>query len=162
VSCSDVFGMETPRRGSRRRLASRAIGDAYTTAPGSADRHFGVRDAAVRVTATQGRTTMNDYLPHAYRDFRAAYPTVANTLDQLGQAADGVGPLDERTRRLVHLGIAIGALAEGAVRSNVRKALDAGASVDEVRHVSLLAITTSGFPTAIAGLGWTEEVLAAP
>ena len=48
------------------------------------------------------------------------------------------------------------------MRSNVRKALDAGASVDEIRHVSLLAITTSGFPTAIAGLAWTEEVLAAP
>ncbi len=105
---------------------------------------------------------MNDYLPLAYRDFRATYPEVANTLDQLGQAADEAGPLDERTRRLVHLGIAIGAVAEGAVRSNVRKALDAGASVDEIRQVSLLAITTSGFPTAIAGLGWTEEVLAAP
>jgi 4-carboxymuconolactone decarboxylase len=105
---------------------------------------------------------MSDYLPLAYRDFRATYPEVANTLDRVGQAADAAGPLDERTRRLVHLGIAIGALAEGAVRSNVRKALDAGASVEEVRHVSLLAITTSGFPTAIAGLGWTEEVLAAP
>jgi alkylhydroperoxidase/carboxymuconolactone decarboxylase family protein YurZ len=104
---------------------------------------------------------MNDYLPPAYREFRATYPKVANTLDHLGHAADGAGPLDERTRRLVHLGIAIGAVAEGAVRSNVRKALDAGASIDEIRQVSLLAITTSGFPTAIAGLGWTEEVLAA-
>ncbi|HEY4610888.1 MAG TPA: carboxymuconolactone decarboxylase family protein [Ilumatobacteraceae bacterium] len=104
---------------------------------------------------------MHDYLPLAYREFRATYPDVANSLDQLGQAADGAGPLDERTRRLVHLGIAIGAVAEGAVRSNVRKALDAGASVDEIRQVSLLAITTSGFPTAIAGLGWTEEVLGA-
>jgi alkylhydroperoxidase/carboxymuconolactone decarboxylase family protein YurZ len=122
---------------------------------------FDARDAAARVTATQGRPTMNDYLPLAYRDFRATYPEVANTLDQLGHAADEAGPLDERTRRLVHLGIAIGSLAEGAVRSNVRKALDAGASVDEIRQVSLLAITTSGFPTAIAGLGWTEEVLAA-
>jgi 4-carboxymuconolactone decarboxylase len=102
---------------------------------------------------------MSDYLPLAYRDFRANYPRVAESLDHLGQAVDGVGPLDERTRRLVHLGIAIGALAEGAVRSNVRKALDAGATADEVRQVSLLAITTSGFPTAIAGLGWTEEVL---
>jgi len=104
---------------------------------------------------------MSEYLPSPYREFRANYPGVADTLDQLGRATDEAGPLDERTRRLVHLGIAIGALAEGAVRSNVRKALDAGASVDEVRHVSLLAITTKGFPAAIAGLAWTEEVLAA-
>jgi 4-carboxymuconolactone decarboxylase len=104
---------------------------------------------------------MSDYLPAAYREFRGRYPRVADALDQLGEASAGAGPLDERTQRLVHLGIAVGALAEGAVRSNVRRALDAGATVDEVRHVSLLAITTGGFPTAIAGLTWTEEVLAA-
>ena len=104
---------------------------------------------------------MSDYLPAAYREFRASYPRVADALDQLGEASAGAGPLDERTQRLVHLGIAIGALAEGAVRSNVRRALDAGATEDEIRHVSLLAITTGGFPTAIAGLTWTEEVLAA-
>jgi 4-carboxymuconolactone decarboxylase len=105
-----------------------------------------------RVGDTRGSRAPNDYLALAYQNFRATYPEVANPLDQLGQAADVAGPLDERPRRLVHLGIAIGALAEGAVRSNVRKALDAGVSVDEIRQVSLLAITTSGFPNAIAGL----------
>jgi alkylhydroperoxidase/carboxymuconolactone decarboxylase family protein YurZ len=30
---------------------------------------------------------------------------------------------------------------------------------DEIRHVSLLAVTTAGFPTAIAGLRWIDEVL---
>jgi 4-carboxymuconolactone decarboxylase len=114
-----------------------------------------------RASPQRKEASMSEYLPLAYRDFRATYPHVAESLDHLGQATDAAGPLDERTRRLVHLGIAIGALAEGAVRSNVRKALDAGATVDEIRQVSLLAITTSGFPTAIAGLGWTEEVIAA-
>jgi 4-carboxymuconolactone decarboxylase len=104
---------------------------------------------------------MSEYLPVAYREFRSSYPAVAGALDQLGEAVAGAGPLDDRTQRLVHLGIAIGAVAEGAVRSNVRRALDAGATVDEIRHVALLAITTAGFPTAIAGLGWTEEVLSA-
>jgi hypothetical protein len=60
---------------------------------------------------------MSDYLPRAYRDFRTTYPEVAESLDRVGRAIDAAGPLDERTRRLVHLGIAIGALAEGAVRS---------------------------------------------
>jgi 4-carboxymuconolactone decarboxylase len=45
------------------------------------------------------------------------------------------------------------------VRSNARKALEAGDTAAEIRHVALLAITTCGFPTAIAGLGWIEEVL---
>ena len=67
-----------------------------------------------------------------------------------------------RTQRLVKLGIAIGALAEGAVRSNVRKALAEGASPADIRHVVVLAITTAGFPAAVAALGWVDEVLDAP
>jgi 4-carboxymuconolactone decarboxylase len=102
---------------------------------------------------------MNEYLPTTYRAFRETYPDVAIALDRLGQATDAAGPLDERTRRLVHLAIAVGALAEGAVRSNTRRALDAGATVEEIRQVALLAITTAGFPTAIAGTSWIEEVL---
>jgi 4-carboxymuconolactone decarboxylase len=105
---------------------------------------------------------MSDYLPTTYRAFRETYPDVANALDRVGQATDAAGPLDERTRRLVHLAIAVGALAEGAVRSNTRRALDAGATVEEIRQVALLAITTAGFPTAIAGTSWIEEVLTQP
>ncbi len=104
---------------------------------------------------------MPDYLPDSYRQFRDRYPDVAAAMDGVGQASEAAGPLDERTQRLVKLGIAIGALAEGAVRSNVRKALDVGVSADEIRHAAVLAITTAGFPTAIAGLDWVDEVLAA-
>lgn len=104
---------------------------------------------------------MSDYLPAAYTDFRAAHPDVAAALDSLGAASDEAGPLDDRTRRLVKLALAVGAEAEGAVRSNVRKALDAGATADEMRHVGVLAVTTVGFPAAVAGIGWIEEVLAA-
>ena len=104
---------------------------------------------------------IDEHLPEVYLKFRSGYPNVSSALDALGEAVDGAGPLDERTARLVKLGLAIGALAEGAVRSNARKALAAGASSEEVRHVGLLAITTCGFPAAIAGIGWVDEVLAA-
>lgn len=101
------------------------------------------------------------YLPEVYTKFRQRYPEVAQALDRLGAATEAAGPLDPKTQRLVKLGIAIGALAEGAVRSNARRALEAGASPEEVRQVAVLAITTRGFPAAIAGLGWVEEVLGA-
>lgn len=104
---------------------------------------------------------MSDYLPDVYTDFRKDYPEVAQALDDLGVTTGAAGPLDERSQRLVKLGIAVGALAEGAVRSNARKALELGVSPEEVRHVALLAITTASFPTAIAGLSWIEEVLEA-
>ncbi|NLG65575.1 MAG: carboxymuconolactone decarboxylase family protein [Actinobacteria bacterium] len=101
-----------------------------------------------------------EHLPDVYLDFREDFPTVAVALDTLGQATDKAGPLDERTARLVKLGLAIGAASQGAARSNARKALAAGASPEEVRHVALLAIATCGFPTAIAGLSWVHDALA--
>lgn len=101
----------------------------------------------------------NDHLPRVYLRFRNAYPSVAAALDGLGEAADAAGPLDERTARLVKLGLAIGSSSEGSARSNARKALAAGATPEEVRHVAILAFTTCGFPAGIAGLGWIDEVL---
>jgi len=103
----------------------------------------------------------DDHLPGIYVRFRDDYPGVAAALDGLGEAVDGAGPLDERTARLVKLGLAVGAVAEGSVKSNARKALAAGAAPADVRQVAMLAITTCGFPTAIAGLGWIDEVLTA-
>lgn len=102
----------------------------------------------------------DEHLPNVYLRFRDGYPKVAAALDGLGESTDGAGPLDERTARLVKLGLAIGASAEGAVRSNARKALAAGATAEEIRHVALLGVTTCGFPAAIAGFGWIDEVLA--
>lgn len=104
---------------------------------------------------------MADYLPDVYLSFRDRFPAVASALDELGRATEAAGSLDVRTQRLVKLGIAIGGLAEGAVRSNVRKALTEGASADDVRHVVALAVTTAGFPAAVAALGWVDEVLGA-
>jgi 4-carboxymuconolactone decarboxylase len=101
------------------------------------------------------------YLPDVYVGFRRDFPAVAKALDGLGEAVDEAGPLDEKSARLVKLGLAVGSLAEGAVRSNVRKALAAGATAAEVRQVALMAITTCGFPVAIAGTTWVDEVLAA-
>jgi 4-carboxymuconolactone decarboxylase len=68
-------------------------------------------------------------------------------------------PLDERTARLVKLGIAGGAQAEGAVRSHARRALSERESREEVRHVGLLALTTIGFPHTVAGLrrAWLNQ-----
>jgi alkylhydroperoxidase/carboxymuconolactone decarboxylase family protein YurZ len=43
--------------------------------------------------------------------------------------------------------------------SQTRKALKSGASKDEILHAVLLSLTTTGFPSMIAALGWVEEVL---
>ena len=69
------------------------------------------------------------------------------------------GPLDPKIQDLVNLGIAIGANSRGAVMSQTRKALAAGASREEIIHAVLIALTTIGFPNMMAAMGWVNEVL---
>lgn len=104
---------------------------------------------------------MSDHLPDVYQEFRDRFPDVMNAVGSLASAVDATGDLDERTVRLVKLGVAIGAQAEGAVRSNVRKALAAGATSADIEHVVVLALTTRGFPAVVAAWGWVREVLEA-
>jgi len=103
----------------------------------------------------------DNHLPDVYMSFRERFYQVTEALDALGRATAAAGPLDERTQRLVNLGIAVGAQAEGAVRSHTRRALEAGASGAEILHVVALAISTRGFPAAVAAFSWVEEVLSA-
>lgn len=102
-----------------------------------------------------------EYLPEVYQSFRRRFGDVVERHDAVARAVDAVGPLDEQTVRLVKLGIALGAQADGAVRSNVRKALEAGASREAVEQVVLLGLTTRGFPATIAAWKWASEVLEA-
>jgi AhpD family alkylhydroperoxidase len=102
---------------------------------------------------------MSQELPKAYQNFMDNYQSIWAAYDQLGAAVHRQGPLDEKSRELVKLGIAVGAGLEGAVHSHVRKALAAGASPEEIRQVALLAIPTVGFPTMMAALTWIEDEL---
>ena len=100
-----------------------------------------------------------NYLPDIYKEFKQQFPEVAKAYDELAVKCHGWGPLDEKTRRLIKLGIAIGSSSEGGVRSHARRALEEGITADELRHAMLLALTTAGFPTMIAAMKWVEEVI---
>ena len=102
---------------------------------------------------------MTDYLPGVYQEFGKRYPGVKEAFDALGAAEHEAGPLGEKERRLVKLGIAVGAESEGGVRSHVRKLLGVGATEQEIRHVIVLSLTTIGFPATNAALSWAEDVL---
>lgn len=101
------------------------------------------------------------YLPSPYRRFVERFPQLAESYERLASSCHEAGPLAEPVRRLVKLGVAVGAQSEGAVKSHARRALEGGATPDEVRHAVLLSLTTAGFPGMIAALEWIEEILAA-
>ena len=102
------------------------------------------------------------YLPEPFKRFIDRYPDINRLYEQLALACHNAGPLDEKTRRLVKLGISIGQLSEGAIKSHARRALEGGATTDELRHIVLLALTTAGFPAMNAAALWVEEVLSSP
>lgn len=98
-------------------------------------------------------------LPKAFETFRKRHQRVYEAYEILGGTAHEAGPLDRKTRELVKLGMAIGGRLEGAVRSHAHRAREAGATPGEIEHVILLAITTSGLPTAVAAFTWVEGLL---
>ena len=97
-------------------------------------------------------------LPSGAGEVARAYPAVWEAYAALGKATAEAGPLDARTRRLVKLALSIGASSEGAVHSHTRRAIAEGVSKDELKQVALLAIATLGFPQAVKGLTWIEDI----
>ena len=94
--------------------------------------------------------------PKAYRDFVTTYPQLGESWDR-ARDQEAAGPLDEKSRRLVKLGIAIGALRQGAVSSAARKARSAGASEAEIQQIVALAASTLGFPSTVAVFTWIND-----
>ncbi len=95
--------------------------------------------------------------PKTYRGFVARYPKLAQAWDAMADAgADG--PLDKKDTRLIKLAISIGAMREGAVHSNVRKALDLGIDRAEIEQVVALAASTLGMPSTVAIYSWVQDV----
>jgi 4-carboxymuconolactone decarboxylase len=98
-------------------------------------------------------------LPLPFRRFLARYPEVERSHMELSLAVNRQGPLDEKCRRLVRLGIAIGQQSQGGVKSHARRGLEEGFTPDELRHAALLALPTAGFPAMIAAMEWIEDVM---
>jgi len=102
---------------------------------------------------------MKTRLPKLPADFARQYPEVWTSFETLANQCHEAGPLDARTRRLVKLGIALGAGLEGSVHAHVRNALAEGIAAAELRHVVLLGLTTVGFPASMAAFAWVNDGL---
>lgn len=97
-------------------------------------------------------------LPGAAGRVAVEKPELWRALESLGEAANQAGPLEARTRRLINLALAIAADSEGATHSHTRRALTEGISIEELHHVAYLAVTTLGWPHAIRGLTWIQDL----
>ena len=85
-------------------------------------------------------------------DIWRAYP-------KFGKTCYEAGPQGGRTLRRVNPAFAAGASSEGAGHSQVRRGSAEGLSRVELRPVAFLAMTTLGFPNAVAALTLFEDIV---
>ncbi|MCK4838229.1 MAG: carboxymuconolactone decarboxylase family protein [Desulfobulbaceae bacterium] len=94
-----------------------------------------------------------------YLRVKNRFPDFLNAVESLGTAARNEGPIDEKGSQLIQLAAAAAIRSEGAVHSHTRRAIEAGAQVDEIYHALILLTSTIGFPNVMAALSWAEDVL---
>jgi len=100
---------------------------------------------------------MQESLPPSVASFQQKHAAIWDAFAELGEKCHESGPLEEKTRRLVKLAMAVAFRHEGAVHSAVRNALRSGVSREEIEHVAILGITTIGWPATNAAITWIED-----
>lgn len=97
--------------------------------------------------------------PQNYRLFQQRHPRISNALEALGKVVHEECSLEPKVAQLIQLAAAVSIRSEGAVHSHARRALEAGASAEEIRQCIVLLISTVGYPTVAAALSWVDDLL---
>ena len=102
-------------------------------------------------------TTSNTSKPLMYCKIRDSYPQIIKQLEALGQSVAQAGPISRKDGHLIQLAAAAAMQSEGSVHSHARRALEAGASIQEIEHSLLLLVSVIGFPRVAAALSWIAD-----
>lgn len=81
-----------------------------------------------------------------------ASPEVMQGFGALHQASVKAGALDEKTKELIALGIAITVRCDGCISFHVHDAMKAGASKEEILETVSVAILMGGGPSVVYGI----------
>lgn len=102
---------------------------------------------------------MSEKLPKHYVNIREKFPEYGAALGNLGESIRNAGPLDEKTVQLIQLAASTAIRSEGGVHSHARRALENGASEDELYQTVLLLTSTIGFPNVAAAISWVNDIV---
>lgn len=94
-----------------------------------------------------------------YQKLSKLFPEVLSSLEEFGSTLRNAGPIEKKTAELIQLAGAAAIQSEGSVHSHTRRAVQAGASREEIYHSLLLLISTIGFPRTSAAINWAEDIL---
>lgn len=102
---------------------------------------------------------MSHKIANHYEKVKKYHPEYLEAVEKLGLTAKNAGPIDEKNAQLIQLAASVASKSEGATHSHTKRALKAGATKEEIRHVVLILTNTLGFPTVMAGLSWVNDIL---
>jgi AhpD family alkylhydroperoxidase len=94
---------------------------------------------------------VQDELREPSRALRRAIPGVYDGYRQMHAAAYAAGALDEKTKELIALAIAVSKECDGCIASHARGAARTGATEAEVAEALGVAITMNGGPATVYG-----------
>ena len=94
-----------------------------------------------------------------YLNLKERYAELIAAVEVMTKTARKSGPLDEKTVQLIQLGAAAAIGSKGSLRSHALRAIESGATPEEVRHAIIVLTSTIGFPTVAAALSRMDEVL---
>ncbi len=98
-------------------------------------------------------------LPEQYLSIKKRFKDYYKAVGNLGKAVRAAGPIDEKTSHLIQLAAAAAIKSEGAVHSHARRALESGATPEEIYHSIILLTSTIGFPNVSAALSWVDDII---
>jgi 4-carboxymuconolactone decarboxylase len=97
--------------------------------------------------------------PRHFLKLKERYPQLMEAHERAGELGRKAGPLGEKFTHLVQMAACVALRSEGGVHSHTRRALEAGATPEEIYHALILLISTAGFPTVSAGFSWVHDVI---
>lgn len=100
-----------------------------------------------------------DKRPKHYKRLTELFPEVLSAHENLGTAIRSAGPIKPKNIELIQLAAAASAGSEGSVHSHTRRALQVGASQEEIYHALILLISTIGFPRVAAAISWAQDIV---
>jgi len=98
-------------------------------------------------------------VPDQYLHIKKRFSKFSKAVDNLGKVTRDSGPINKKTSHLIQMAAAIAIRSEGAAHSHTRRALQAGATPEEIYHAIILLTSTIGFPTVSAALSWADDVI---
>jgi len=97
--------------------------------------------------------------PKNYVMIQKRFSELMKAHEETGKRAKEAGPIDAKTGNLIQLAACVALRSEGGVHSHARRAMQAGASKDEIYHAVALLINTVGFPATAAAFSWVNDII---